>query len=388
MRFYSHSSTVYQAIGLMSGTSLDGIDAACIEIHGTWPDVQVRMVDFLTVPYAPALRERIGKLCEGGSVAEVTLLNVELGEAFARAALEVLSSCGLEAQQIDVIGSHGQTVSHQPEQGATLQIGEPSIIAERTGITTVADFRPRDMAAGGQGAPLAPFLDWLLLRHPTRHRIAQNIGGIANLAWLPASGSLDEMRAWDTGPGNMIIDECVRLFTQGEKYFDENGSLAAQGHVDEEWLQQLLEHPFLQRSTPKSCGREEFGIAFSHEFYSAGVARGLAPHDIIATATALTAHSIAQAYEVFWQETQRDNCDVLVSGGGAYNPTLYAMLQDLVQPAKVLRLEEIGLRSDAKEAIAFALLGHTTMLGVPNNVPGATGATRPVVMGKIVPGRG
>jgi anhydro-N-acetylmuramic acid kinase len=151
---------------------------------------------------------------------------------------------------------------------------------------------------------------------------------------------------------------------------------------------QLLEHPFLQRSTPKTCGREEFGIAFSQELYSTGVARGLSPHDIIATATAFTAHSIAQAYEVFWQETQQDNCDVLVSGGGAYNPTLCAMLQELVQPAKVLRLEELGLRSDAKEAIAFALLALTTMLGVPNNVPGATGATHPVVMGKIVPGRG
>jgi anhydro-N-acetylmuramic acid kinase len=387
MRFYSHSSTVHRAIGLMSGTSLDGIDAACIEIRGTWPDVQVLLVDFLTVPFAAALRERIARLCEDATVAEVAVLNVELGEAFARAASEVLSSCGLAAHQIDVIGSHGQTVSHQPAHHATLQIGEPSIIAERTGITTVADFRPRDMAAGGQGAPLAPFLDWLLLRHPTRHRIAQNIGGIANLAWLPAGGSLDQVRAWDTGPGNMVIDECVRLFTQGKKYFDENGSLSVLGGVDEEWLITLLQHPFLQRSAPKTCGREEFGPTFSQEFYASGIERGLTPHDVIATATAFTAHSIAQAYEECWQETQRDVCDVLVSGGGAYNPTLCRMLQELVQPAKVLPLEEIGLRSDAKEAVAFALLAHTTMLGVPNNVPGATGAAQPVVMGKIVPGR-
>ncbi len=370
----------------MSGTSLDGIDAACIEIEGTWPDVQVRLQGFLTVPYKSGLRERIARLCEGGTVAELAVLNVELGEAFAQAALKVLSSCELQPQQIDVIGSHGQTVSHQPEHQATLQIAESAIIAERTGITTVADFRPRDMAAGGQGAPLAPFLDWLLLRHPTRHRIAQNIGGIANLAWLPAKGNLAEVRAWDTGPGNMIIDECVRLFTEGAKYFDEDGGLATQGRVDEEWLATLLQHPFLQQPVPKSCGREEFGLAFSQELYESGLQRGLSPHDIIATATAFTAHTIAQAYKVLWGGTEPEDCDILVSGGGAYNPTLCAMLQELVQPAKVLRLEDIGLRSDAKEAVAFALLAHTTMLGVTNNVPGATGATHPVVMGKIVPG--
>jgi anhydro-N-acetylmuramic acid kinase len=223
----------HTVIGLMSGTSLDGIDAACVEVIGSGQSIEVKLRGFFVCRLKTRCANAFCGLCAYGTVAEVARLNFELGELFARAALRVLESCNLQPQDVDLIGSHGQTICHLPDEGVTLQIGEPSIIAQRTGITTVADFRPRDMAAGGQGAPLVSLFDYLLLRHPERNRIVQNIGGIANLTWLPAGGSIEDVQAWDTGPGNMIIDECVRLLTDGAQCFDENGQLAAQGRVDE-----------------------------------------------------------------------------------------------------------------------------------------------------------
>ena len=274
------------------------------------------------------------------------------------------------------------------KQNATLQIGQSAIIAEHMAKPVVCDFRTADMAQRADRARL-----WCHLSigscYATKkfHRIVQNIGGIANLTWLPANAMLDEVRAWDTGPGNMVIDQCVRLATNGDKYFDENGALAGQGKVDNAWLDAQMQHQFFARRAPKSAGREEFGRAFATQFYSAGLQRGLSACDIIATATALTARSVAEAYQSLWREAKIDAaaCEIIIGGGGAFNPTLCAMLQAQIRPAKLLRHEDFKIRSDAKEAIAFALLAHAALLGIPNTVPGATGARRAVVAGKITP---
>jgi anhydro-N-acetylmuramic acid kinase len=389
VRDYTHKE-IHTVVGLMSGTSLDGIDAACVEITGSGESIEVQLRGFICVPFEELVREHILRLCADGPVVEVARLNFLLGELFADAALRVLESCNVQPRDVDLIGSHGQTVCHLPAEGVTLQIGEPSIIAERTGITTVADFRPRDMATGGQGAPLVPLFDYLVLRHHEHNRIVQNIGGIANLTWLPAGGLITNVQAWDTGPGNMIIDECMRLLTGGEKNFDKNGQLAKQGRVDGQWLQQLMQHPYFEQEPPKTAGREEFGAAYTTEFVRDGKARGLNEADIVATATALTAESVAASYRVLSTQTGAGPervTEVVLGGGGAFNGTLRQMLAERI-PHKVLTLEDVGIRSDAKEAMAFAVLAHEAFLGHATNVPGATGASRPVVMGKIVPGVG
>jgi anhydro-N-acetylmuramic acid kinase len=372
----------HRVVGLMSGTSVDGIDAALVEITGSGSTLRAQLQHFVTVPFPDEIRQRILNLCEGGSVTEVTKLNVVLGASFADAVLHLLGECGLQPTAIDLIGSHGQTVCHLPDERATLQIGEPCVIAERTGVTTVAEFRYRDMAAGGQGAPLVPYVDYLLLRRPTKNRIIHNIGGIANLTLLRAGATLDDVLAFDSGPGNMIIDECVRVLTHGTQEFDEGGRLAAQGKVDEAWLTTLMKHPFFHRASPKSAGREEFGRAFAEAFIRDGKRRGLADYDIIATATTLTAESMVASYRVLGVR----DFEVILGGGGAFNPVLRRMLQERLAPQLVLTHEDCGIRSDAKEAIAFAILAHETIMGAANNVPGATGAARHVILGKIVPG--
>ncbi len=376
----------HTVIGLMSGTSADGIDAAVIDIEGTGETLRARLRHFITVPFPEDVRQRVLRLCRGGDVTDVCALNFVLGELFADAALQVTANGGLTTNEVDLIGSHGQTVCHLPQQHATLQIGEPSVIAERTGITTVAEFRYRDMAAGGEGAPLVPYVDYLLFRHPDTNCIVQNIGGIANFTFLPAGGTLDDVLAFDTGPGNMVIDECVRILTNGEKQFDEDGRIAAQGTVDEEWLNQLMQHPFFHRPPPKSTGREDFGRRFSEEFIQQGQQRGLNANDIVATATALTAESIALHYRQFPNFPISQFPQVILGGGGAFNPTLRRMLQERVAPMQVLTHEDFGYDSNAKEAMAFAILAHETVMGTANNVPSATGARRRVVMGKIIRG--
>ncbi|MCS6861819.1 MAG: anhydro-N-acetylmuramic acid kinase [Abditibacteriales bacterium] len=383
---YAQKQT-HTVLGLMSGTSVDGMDAAVVEVEGAGETLRARLRYFLTVPFPEDVRQRVLRLCQGGDVREVCTLNFVLGELFADAALRAVADSGLRTNDVDLIGSHGQTVCHLPQQRATLQIGEPAVIAERTGITTVAEFRYRDIAAGGEGAPLVPYVDYLLFRHPEKNRIVQNIGGIANLTFLPAGGTLDDVRAFDTGPGNMVIDECVRLLTDGEKQFDEDGRRAAQGIVDEAWLNQLMQHPFFHRPPPKSTGREDFGRHFAEEFVQRGQQRGLSANDIIATATALTAESIAHSYRTL-RETQHATreTEIILGGGGAFNPTLRRMLQQRVAPMRVLTHEDFGYHSGAKEAMAFAILAHETVMGAANNVPRATGAKRRVVLGKIVMG--
>ncbi|HVF10717.1 MAG TPA: anhydro-N-acetylmuramic acid kinase, partial [Abditibacteriaceae bacterium] len=337
----------HRIVGLMAGTSVDGIDAALVEIAGSGSALSARLEHFVTVPFPHEMRQRILNLCESGDVAEVTRLNFVLGELFAAAVFRLLQECAWPAAEVDLIGSHGQTVCHLPGERATLQIGEPCVIAERTGITTVGEFRYRDLAAGGEGAPLVPYFDYYLLRHATKNRIVHNVGGIANLTFLPAGATLDDVTAFDSGPGNMVIDECVRILTGGAQEFDEDGRLAAQGEVDETWLADLLKHPFFHRQPPRSAGREEFGRAYAGRFMRAGKQRGLDLHDIIATATALTVESMVASYGMLGGVPGGHDFEVILGGGGAFNPVLRRMLQKRLAPVPVLTHEDVGIRSDA-----------------------------------------
>jgi anhydro-N-acetylmuramic acid kinase len=325
-------------------------------------------------------------------VDELCRLNVLLGELFAEAAAKVADAAGLDLEDVDLIGSHGQTVRHLPKPETrlghttrcTLQIGEPCVIAERTGITTVADFRPRDMAAGGEGAPLVPLVDYLLFRSSNLNRAILNIGGIANITFLPAGCALGDVLAMDVGPGNMVIDHLAGLLTSGRERCDRGGQMASRGMVHEPLLAELMEHPFLQRPPPKSAGREDFGAGFSEDLYVRALQRKLRAEDVIATATAFTAHAVHDAVKRFAP------CHVdefVVSGGGVHNATLMRHLERLFDPIRVLALEALGMCSDAKEAVAFAVLANETLSGNPGNLPKVTGASRPAVLGKIVPGR-
>jgi anhydro-N-acetylmuramic acid kinase len=296
-----------------------------------------------------------------------------------------MSAAQLEPAAVDLVASHGQTISHTPDADppCTLQLAEPSVIAERTGITTVADFRPRDMAAGGQGAPLVSFADHLLLVHPRRMRAVQNIGGIGNVTLLPAGARPEQVLAFDTGPGNMLLDLAARELTGGRLQCDLDGHLASRGKVDELLVEEFSGHPFLARRPPKTTGREEFGDAFGRYVLLRARERGLPPEDTLATITAFTAATISRAYTSF---APGPVDEVILGGGGSYNPTLVRMLSERLAPARVLRHEDLGISSDAKEAIAFAVLGYFAVQGLANNLPSCTGARRPVPMGKIVPG--
>ena len=376
-------------IGLMSGTSADGVDAALVDIGGTGHKLKVKLLAFRTFPYPAPFRARLLEAMARGTVADVCHLNAVLGEWFARAALRALKAAKVPPHRVALIGSHGQTLHHLPrprrEPGlgtvrSTLQLGAPAIIAELTGITTVADFRSRDMAAGGEGAPLAPYLHALLFRHPSLSRAVVNIGGISNLTYLPAHGGLGEVRAFDTGPGNMVIDGVVRYITTGRQTFDLGGRLARGGTPHEELLQTLLEYPFLRRRPPKSTGREEFGERFLDFFLRQGKLLGLSDADLVATATAYTARTIADALKFLPLRVE----EVFISGGGAKNPTLIRMLQDMIG-VPVRPIEALGWDGRALEAVAFAIFAYQHVKGVPCNLPNVTGAKRAVVLGTFTP---
>ncbi len=376
----------------MSGTSADGIDAVVVEISGKGHRLHTRLVAHRQRSFARELRQHILHVCLQGKVAEICELNFLLGEHFARAALAVIRQAGLRTSDIAVIGSHGQTIHHMPraQTPATLQIGEPSVIAELTGVTTVADFRVRDMAAGGQGAPLVTYVDWALQTHATRPRILQNIGGIGNLTFLPPRATLDQVMAFDTGPGNMVMDAVVASLSSGRLTYDRNGQWAAKGNISPKLLKELMAHPYLRQVPPKTTGREEFGDPFVRDLLTSARRLRLRDADIVATVTAFTAASIADAYERFvfpkLSKAGRQQLQVILGGGGAKNGTLRRMLAERIAPATVLTQDDLGNSNAAKEALAFAVLAHQTMQGVPANVPSATGARRPVVLGKIIPG--
>ena len=374
----------------MSGTSADGIDAVVAQIAGSGRRLRARLAAHVHQPFPPGLRQHILRVCSHGTVAEICQLNFNLGERFARAALAALRKAGLKPGQVAAIGSHGQTIHHLPNARipSTLQIGEPAVIAERTGITTVADFRVADLAAGGQGAPLAPLADWALFTDRTRPRIVQNIGGIANLTFLPPRAVLADVLAFDTGPGNMVLDGAVTTLSQGRQTFDRDGRWAACGKVCPKLLAQMMSHPFLRRSPPKTTGREEFGALFLERVLRSASRWRLAPADILATAAAFTAASMADAYARFvfprLTSNQRAQTQIILGGGGAKNPVLRRLLRERLAGNELLTHEDFGIPNAAKEALAFAILAHATLRGRPGNVPTATGARHPAILGKVV----
>lgn len=377
-------------IGLMSGTSADGIDAAVVEIKGVPPHLDVRLIAYVEVPWDPATRARIFALFrpETSSVDEICRLNFDLGQCFAEAALQAIAKAGLTPAEVHLIGSHGQTIYHDVgvdgSVHSTLQIGEAAVIARRTGITTIANFRAADVAAGGQGAPLTSYADTLLFRHSSLTRAVQNIGGIANVTFLPPFDDPTSIIAFDTGPGNMLINDAVERFTDGTWTYDQDGELAARGRVDGTLLSELMAHPFLAQAPPKTTGREVFGVQFGAQVWARGQDLGLRGEDIIATVTAFTADAIADAYHRF---LPRSVDQVVLGGGGSYNPTLLQMLRERLAPADVLRHEHLGLPSDAKEAIVFALIAYETWHNRPGNLPSCTGAVAAAVLGHIAPGK-
>jgi len=316
-------------------------------------------------------------------------MNFVLGEVFAEAARKLMSGQDLDSGGIDLIGSHGQTIHHLPKVEdshgfrvrSTLQIGEPIIIAERTGIPVVADFRKADVAAGGEGAPLTPYLDFVLHRSPTRSRILQNIGGIANLTYLPAGATAQDVVAFDTGPGNMVIDAVVRRFTS--QSFDEDGRIASRGEVDESLLGELLSHAYYAREPPKTTGREEFGEAYAGEVVRMADERGTGFEDLVATITALTVETMARAYEAFLPEGGID--EVYLAGGGAMNRHMVESLASRVAPIPVKLSDDLGIPIEAKEAILMAVLANEHIMGNPANIPGVTGAGRSAVLGVLYP---
>ena len=393
--------------GLMSGTSADGIDAVVAELQGSERGLRARVVAHTHEPFAARLRRQILRVCLRGTVDQVCELNFVLGQQFARAALAVIRKAKLSPADVAAIGSHGQTIHHLPNARtpSTLQIGEPSVIAEQTGITTVADFRVRDMAAGGQGAPLVAYADWALFTHNARPRIVQNIGGIANLTFLPPGAELEEVLAFDTGPGNMVIDAVATVLSGGRRSFDKDGRWADRGQVSEKLLAQLMAHPFLRRPPPKTTGREEFGEPFVRRLLASARRMRLRGEDIVATVTAFTAASIADAWVRFVFPALKANdgskVEVILGGGGAKNQTLWRMLSEsrpvgmrttilrraAMRPneIQILTHEDFGIANSAKEALAFAILAYETLHGRASNVPQATGARHRVVLGKILP---
>ena len=378
-------------LGLMSGTSADGVDVAICDIRGAPSELSADLIHGATTKYDPAMRQRILKSCDparqqrgrdrGRSTS--TLLKV-----FAQSALETIQRANLSTGQVDLIGSHGQTLWHNVTAGgqvsASLQIVEASVIAERTGITTISNFRARDIAAGGQGAPLTSYVDWLLLRHPEQWRAIQNIGGMGNVTFLPPlSDTISDPVAFDTGPGNALLDIAAAELTDGAWTFDRDGQLAQQGRVNEEWLDELLSHPYYARDYPKTTGRETFGTDAALRLLAQARQRGLDDFEIIATLTALTATNIADAYNRFAPAAIHE---VILGGGGRHNPAIVGMLRELLAPARVLSHEDIGMDSDFKEALVFALLAHETWHGRTSTLPAFTGARQPSVLGQITPG--
>jgi anhydro-N-acetylmuramic acid kinase len=365
-------------IGLLSGTSADGTDAALCEIAGSGEATRLTTRAFVTTPFPRALRERIFRLADADA-SELCDVDVLLGEAFADAARAVCEAASVPLADVHLIGSHGQTAVHRPRSagklGATLQIGEAAVIAERIGCPVVSDFRVRDVAAGGEGAPLVPLVDHLLFRKAGTPRALQNIGGIANVTLVRER--LDDLVAFDNGPGNMPLDAVARAASQGVEAFDRGGIRAARGRVDTGLLAELHRHPYLSQPLPKSTGRETFGKDFVYPL----LARyGDRLDDLLATLTRFVAEAIARSYR---EALPVAPAEVFVSGGGALNPVLMAHLRETLAPVPVETSAALGVDPEAKEAIAFAVLANETLFGHPGNVPSVTGAAGPRVLGKI-----
>ena len=382
--------------GIMSGTSLDGIDVAIIEMTGSGFKAKINVLTSHSVPYPKKIREALLAVSNASSLTgDISRLNFLLGELYAEALEETAERAEIPLGTIKLIGCHGQTIFHEGQAAqylgkkvaSTFQIGESSVISERTGIDVISNFRERDMAAGGKGAPLVPYLDYMLIRHRGRGRVAVNIGGIANLTAIPPNTSTDRVIAFDTGPGNMVIDQLVTRITSGGLTYDRDGAMAAGGTADPKLLAKLLRDKYFRAKPPKAAGREQYGS----EFVSKLLDTELSSEDLVATATALTAESIALGVRNFVLPEMRVD-EVFVSGGGTHNPTLMRLLRKALGEIPVKDTTEVGLDVDAKEAIAFAVMAYETAHARPSNVPMATGAKRHVILGKVTqngtPGNG
>lgn len=385
-----HSSLL--ALGLMSGTSADGIDVALVRISGKPPLISAKLEGFADFPYPGPARAAVLRVAEGlpTTTGEISQLNFLIGELFARAALAACKRFKVSPSRIAFIGSHGQTVFHQGKSGrfltsrvaSTLQIGEPAVIAARTGIVTIGDFRPADIAADGEGAPLVPFVDYLLYRHPRRGRVALNIGGIANLTVIPSGASPRDVFAFDTGPGNIVVDALVRHSTRGRLTFDRNARMARRGTLLPELLAALLAEDYFRRPPPKTAGREQYGHAYVLRILEWGRKHRVRPESLVRTATIFTALSILDALHR-WVLPRHRIHQIIVSGGGAHNPLLMGQLAAGLQRVEIVPSGAFGVPEDAKEAFAFALLAYETYHRRPANIPRATGAQSPAILGKI-----
>jgi len=371
------------AVGLMSGTSLDGIDVALVKIKGCREKTDLKLIDFITLEYDNETRNRIIKASsiDSSDVRDISLLNFDLGMKFADAVLKILEKNEIKIESLDFIASHGQTIYHIPTR-ATFQIGEISVIAEVTKTLTIGDFRVRDVAAGGHGAPLVPYSEYLLYRSENKNIVLQNIGGIGNATLLLKNCKLEDVIAFDTGPGNMIIDYVVEKLTYGEKKYDNLGEMAARGKIDYNIVEELLKDPYFEQAPPKTTGREKYGKEFADNLIDLMKSKKLTSYDMIATVTYFTAKSISESYKK-WIFPIANLDEVILGGGGSHNITLIRYLKQELSGVQVITQEDIGLSSDAKEAIAFAILGNETIHGNFNNIPNVTGAKHPVVMGKI-----
>jgi anhydro-N-acetylmuramic acid kinase len=381
-------------LGLMSGTSADGIDVALARISGAPPHLNAKLLGHTSSKFPDALRKEILRVAEQHpiSAGELSQLNFRLGEVFADAALAACRKFRVSPKRIALIGSHGQTIFHQGKPApyfghrtaSTLQIGEPSVIAARTGITTVGDFRPADIALGGQGAPLVPYADYLLYRHEKLGRVSLNLGGIANITVIPAAATPQQIIAFDTGPANMLIDALVAHFTRGRQRFDNDGRLALKGRDIALLNSQLLKEPYLYEPPPKSTGREYFGEEYLQKLLQLGRKYRAKPNDLIRAATWFTVVSVRLAIELFVLPKTKVH-QLIVSGGGANNPLIFSFLSEFYRPhgIEVLKSSHFGIPIDAKEAFAFALMAYETIHHRPSNLPSATGAGGSAILGKI-----
>lgn len=373
-------------VGLMSGTSLDGISAAVVRFEAAkGGGIDTELLAFQQVAYSEGQRSRLAAAMTAATPEEYCRLNFDLGAWLADAAVAAIADAGVPRREIAAIASHGQTMWHAPGH-STWQIGESAVIAERTGVDVISDFRVRDVAAGGQGAPLVPMADALLFRHDVRWRALQNIGGIGNVTVVPPAGDLTGVRAFDTGPGVLVIDGVTRLLVPGLR-FDIDGSLARQGRPIEPVVSRALEHPFFATSPPRSTGRELFTPKYIEHFAASCRAEApeCTPADVVATAVEFTARSIADAFRRFVPEPI---ADVLLSGGGARNPVLLDALRRTLAPREVRDFSDLYFDGEAKEAVAFALLGYLYLAGLPGNLVSVTGARGSRLLGKRTPGTG
>jgi len=384
-------------IGMMSGTSADGIDVALADISGAPPHLNAKLEGHYHTKFPPTVRAAILRLANGAATttAEISQLNFLLGELFASAASAACRKWRVPLRAISLIGSHGQTIFHQGKPGAflsirrvasTLQIGEPSIIAERTGAATIADFRPADIAAGGHGAPLVPFVDYLLYRDPKIGRVALNIGGIANVTVIPAGARPQDVYAFDTGPGNMVIDALVENITRGRKKYDRDARLAAAGTVIHSLLEKMLREPYLRQRPPKTAGREQFGQRYTSDLLRWARRHRARPEDLVRTATIFTSLSVVDAFRRFILPKTKVR-ELIIAGGGTRNPLIVAQIEAALGDIKIIGSSRLGVASEAKEAFAFAILAYEAFHGRSNNLPSATGAVHSTIMGKLVHGR-